>query len=258
MDDDAGTRRGDTAIAWLGHATVDIHLGDDRFVTDPVLRDHCAHLRRHRGTSELAEPGRVSAVLISHLHHDHLDIPSLMRLPPGLPCVVPRGAGRLLARTSLDVIELAIGDDIAVGDTRVTVVPAEHQSNRFASRRRADAVGYVLESASRTVYFPGDTDLHPVMADLPRPDVALLPIWGWGPAIGPGHLDPHRAAQAAAILEARHVLPIHWGTFAPRGLRRAEPRWFDDPARRLEQAIASESPHTTLRLVRPGSDLIGF
>lgn len=255
-------------VAWLGHATTDIRLGDistgdarsgtgrrvDRFVTDPVLRDRCAHLRRHRGTSDLEDASSIDAVLISHLHHDHLDLPSLRRLPTATPCIVPAGAEPLLRRTGLDVLGMAIGDDVRIGHTHITVVPAEHRPNRFASTRRADAVGFVLTRGDRTVYFPGDTDLHPAMSDLPRPDVALLPIWGWGSHIGPGHLDPHRAAQAAAMLDARVVLPVHWGTFAPIGLRRREPRWFDAPARRLEHALATESPGSALHLVPPGPE----
>jgi L-ascorbate metabolism protein UlaG (beta-lactamase superfamily) len=260
----AGTESDDPAsatsleVAWLGHATVDIRLGTDRFLTDPVLRDRFAHLRRHRGTSEVEAPAEVSAVLISHLHHDHLDLPSLRQLPDGLPCIVPRGAARLLRGTGLDVTEVSVDDDIRIGDTTITVVPAEHRSNRFASRRQAHAIGYVLQRASRTVYFPGDTDLHPAMSDLPAPDVALLPIWGWGATIGVGHLDPHRAAQAAALLRARSILPIHWGTFAPAGLRRGEPRWFDRPAQELAGAIAAESPTTRLDVVLPGSALHPF
>lgn len=256
-------------VSWLGHATSDIRIGGtrtasdtgvgvDRFVTDPVLRDRCAHLRRHRGSGVLDDPGSVSGILISHLHHDHLDLPSLRRLPRGLPCVVSRGAGPLLRGTGLDVIELDVEATVTIGSTVVTVVPAEHQPDRFASRHRAPPVGYVLQRADRTVYFPGDTDLHPVMSDLPRPDVALLPIWGWGPTIGPGHLDPHRAARAAALLGADAVLPVHWGTFAPIGFGRSIARWFDRPAQELEAAIREVSPHTALRLVHPGSDVHAF
>jgi L-ascorbate metabolism protein UlaG (beta-lactamase superfamily) len=206
----------------------------------------------------MEEPESLSAVLISHLHHDHLDVASLRQLRDGLPCLVPVGAARLLRGSGLDVVEVKVGDEMLIGSTAITVVPAEHSSSRFASRRKADAIGYVLERNGRVVYFPGDTDLHPVMSDLPRPDVALLPIWGWGPEIGPGHLDPHRAARAAAILSATTVLPIHWGTFAPVGMRRGEPHWFDRPADRLVTALASESPTTALHLVRPGTRLHRF
>ena len=54
------------------------------------------------------------------------------------------------------------------------------------------------------------------MADLsPGLDVALLPIWGWGPKLGPGHLDPRRAAEALVLLQPRIAVPIHWGTYHP-------------------------------------------
>jgi L-ascorbate metabolism protein UlaG (beta-lactamase superfamily) len=242
-------------VAWLGHATVDVRLGPTRFLTDPVLRDRVAHLRRHRGTPVL-EPGPLDAVLISHLHHDHLDLASLRRLTTATPLVVPRGAGRLVARglgtTRRDVVELGVGDDLVVDGTRITAVPADHRPNRFLSRTRSEPLGFLLERDGRVVYFPGDTDLHPVMTDLPRPDLALLPIWGWGRTIGPGHLDPARAAIAAATMDAGAVLPVHWGTFAPVGLARSTPRWFDRPAESFVASMAREAPGTALRLVEPG------
>lgn len=238
-------------IVWMGHASVDVRIGPTRFVTDPVLRDRLAHLRRHRGTAVLAE-GAPDAALLSHLHHDHLDVPSLRRLPRSTLLVVPKGAARLVARTGHEVVEVDVGDVVDINGTRVTAVPADHQGNRFLTRRTAPPLGYVLERDGQVVYFAGDTDLHPVMHDLPRPDVALLPIAGWGPTLGPGHLDADRAAEAAAILEARTVLPIHWGTFAPRTGRRREPDWLDRPADRVVTAMAREAPASKLHLVRPG------
>ncbi len=239
-------------VAWLGHATVDIRLGGSRFLTDPILRDRVAHLRRHRGTGVL-DDGALDAVLISHLHHDHLDLASLRRLPIEVPILVPRGAGRLVGRgTRHEVVELGVGDDVVVASTRVTAVPADHRANRFLSRTRSGPLGFLLERADRIVYFPGDTDLHPVMVDLPRPDLALLPIWGWGRTVGPGHLDPSRAAIAAATMDAGAVLPVHWGTFAPIGVARREPGWFDRPADEFVTAMARDAPDSTLHLVRPG------
>jgi len=238
-------------VVWMGHASVDVRLGPARFVTDPVLRDRLAHLRRHRGTSTLAA-GAPDAALISHLHHDHLDVPSLRRLPPSTVLVVPRGAGALVGRAGHDVVEVGVDDVVEIAGTRITAVPAEHRGNRFLTRRTAPPLGFILERDGQVVYFAGDTDLHPVMHELPRPDVALLPIAGWGPTLGPGHLDADRAAEAAAILEAKTVLPIHWGTFAPRTGRRREPDWFDKPADRYQAAMAREAPSTRLHLVRPG------
>ena len=73
----------------------------------------------------------------------------------------------------------------------------------------------MIEGGGRSVYFAGDTDVFEEMADLAPVDVALLPIWGWGPSMGPGHMDPARAAEAARLLDARVAIPIHWGTYFP-------------------------------------------
>ncbi|MGH3993519.1 MAG: MBL fold metallo-hydrolase, partial [Pseudonocardiaceae bacterium] len=72
-----------------------VELGGVRLLTDPVLRAGLAHLRRHGDPP--AAPERVDAVLVSHLHHDHLDLPSLRALPPNR-LIVPRGAGDLAGR----------------------------------------------------------------------------------------------------------------------------------------------------------------
>lgn len=246
----------DVNVTWLGHATTDVRIGATRIVTDPVLRDRVGHLRRHRGTTALA-PGPIDAVVISHVHHDHLDLPSLRRLAPDTVVIVPRGAGRIVGSAVRgEVVEVDVEDVVELGPTRVTVVPAEHRRGRFLSRHRAPALGFVFQRSDRTVYFPGDTDLHPVMSDLPAPDVALLPIWGWGRTIGPGHLDPNRAAEAAVQLRARSVLPVHWGTFAPVGLRRGAPGWIDRPAPEFVRAMARDAPGTRLHLVPPGPDPI--
>lgn len=243
-------------VVWLGHATADVRLGRTRILTDPVLRDRLAHLRRHAHDPAL-RPGPVDAVVISHLHHDHLDLPSLRLLPADTPLIVPRGAGRLVARSAPgDVIEVVPGDTVVVGDTEVTAVPADHHPGRFLSRAKAQPLGFVFGTNDHTVYFPGDTDLHPVMADLPAPDVALLPIWGWGRSLGSHHLDPERAARAATMLRARSVLPVHWGTFAPVRARRGVPAWFNRPAARFRTEMERHAPDTELHLVAPGPDAV--
>src|SRR6185312_7857481 len=77
------------------------------------------------------------------------------------------------------------------------------------------SLGYLVRG-TRTVYFAGDTDLFPGMADVAGElDLALLPVAGWGPKVGPGHLDPERAAEALTLLRPRVCVPIHWGTYSP-------------------------------------------
>jgi L-ascorbate metabolism protein UlaG (beta-lactamase superfamily) len=237
---------------WHGHATVELVVGGVRLITDPVLRGRVAHLRRHAPPVVLA-PGPMDVVLLSHLHHDHLDLPSLRRLGRATPILVPRGSARLLARdgfTELDEVEP--GDEVRIGAATIGVVPADHRGNRTFSKVKGPPLGFVVDGPEGRVYFPGDTDLFPGMADLPAPDLALLPIWGWGPAIGPGHLDPTRAAEAASVLRARAVLPVHWGTLAPLQPRVRPPAFLRVPGVRFAAALAERSPETTLHLLAPG------
>jgi L-ascorbate metabolism protein UlaG (beta-lactamase superfamily) len=250
--DTSGTADPAVDVVWLGHASTDITIDGARIVTDPVLRDKVAHLRRHDGVSTLAS-GPIGAVLISHLHHDHLDLPSFRRLPKDTPLIVPRGAARLVARHAPgDIVEVRPGDEVMVDGVRITAIPADHKRGRTGRRAEGEPLGFLMESATHVVYFPGDTDLHPIMADLPAPDLALLPIWGWGRTLGPGHLDPDRAAQAAAVLRAKAVVPVHWGTFAPVRLGSGAPVWLRQPADQFREAMGRHAPETDLRIVRPG------
>jgi len=111
---------------------------------------------------------------------------------------------------------------------------------------------------SQRVYFAGDTDLFPGMAEIGQDlDVALVPIWGWGPSLGRGkHMDPERAAESLTLLRPRVAVPIHWGTYHPihLGLREA-PRYLTEPAERFVRAAAEAAPDVEVRVLRPGETL---
>jgi L-ascorbate metabolism protein UlaG (beta-lactamase superfamily) len=87
-------------------------------------------------------------------------------------------------------------------------------------------------------------------------DVALVPIWGWGPSIGPGHLDPRRAAEALAVLRPRAAVPIHWGTYYPlTSKRRTPPAFLSAPAEEFERAAAELAPSVEIHVLPVGGTL---
>ncbi len=167
-----------------------------RVLTDPVLRGRIGPLVRI--APPVDAPGRVDAVALSHLHADHADIPTLRGLERSGPLLAPRPAAEWLQRAGLkDIHELEAGEGLSIGGVTVVATPAVHDRRRRPLGPAADPVGYVVRG-SRSAYFAGDTDLFASMADLGDSlDLALLPVWGWGPDAGEGHLDPERAAQAA-------------------------------------------------------------
>ena len=91
------------SVRWIGHATVLVTLDGTRVITDPLLRRRVTHLRRRVPIAPEALAG-VDAVLLSHAHHDHLDLPSLRRLGPSTPIVVPRGLRPLLRRQGFSMV----------------------------------------------------------------------------------------------------------------------------------------------------------
>jgi len=241
-------------LTFLGHSTVLIELAGVRILTDPVLFDRLALLRRVVSPVDPGLYARIDVVVVSHLHLDHFDLPSLRLLGPAVRLVVPRGAGRIVRQAGLaEVDELAAGEAIAIGPLRITATTAVHGGWRPPFGPRAAAVGYLLEAAGRRIYFAGDTNLFAGMADLgPGLDVALLPVWGWGPNLGPGHLDPRRAAQAVGLLRPRCAVPIHWGTLWPFGLGRVRPGRLTEPPIEFAARVARTHPSTTVLITPPG------
>ncbi|MEV4139489.1 MBL fold metallo-hydrolase [Dactylosporangium sp. NPDC049742] len=244
-------------ITWWGHATVAVADHGTTILTDPVLRNRLAHLQRRRGPRPVLDTA-PDAVVISHLHGDHCDLPSLRMLPPSTRIIAPRGAGAFLRSRlprSRDIVEISAGESVEVGSLRVRAVPAAHDGRRNPSSRiRAAALGYVFEG-TRTAWFGGDTGLFDDMKSFGPLDLALVPVWGWGWTLGAGHLDPAGAAEAMRIIKPAQAVPIHWGTLWPVGCGRVRPDRFHRPGDEFAALTATAAPKTDVHVLAPGESL---
>lgn len=249
-------------VTFVGHATVLLEIDGVRLLTDPALAERLGPLRAAgpiRRVSAALDPdllGPIDAVLVSHAHADHLDLPTLRALPGGPRIIVSERAGDFVRAAGLHhVEELRQGATTQVGGLTIRATHAAHTGFRPPFGPRSAAVGYLIESATRRVYFAGDTDLFPSMAAL-APDLflALLPVWGWGPRLGPGHMDPGRAATALELLRPRVAVPIHWGTFWPMGLGRVRQARLVEPPREFVALARETTPQVRVHVALPGSD----
>jgi L-ascorbate metabolism protein UlaG (beta-lactamase superfamily) len=161
--------------------------------------------------------------------------------------LAPEGAARTLRGSGRAVHVLAPGDEHEVAGVRVRAVHAEHDGRRMPWDDASSAVGFVAGG----VYFAGDTEPYPDMAELAGTlDAALLPVSGWGPKIGPGHMDAREAAEALALVRPALAVPIHWGTYRRIG---HHPR--GDPAREFVAHAARLAPEVRIAVLQPGGSV---
>ncbi|AEW97263.1 MULTISPECIES: MBL fold metallo-hydrolase [Streptomycetaceae] len=225
---------GTVAITWVGHASWVIRLGGLTVLTDPVWS------RRILATPpRLTPPGvpwrdlpAVDAVVISHNHYDHLDLPTLRRLPPRTALFVPAGLARWCRRRGFTcVTELDWWESAQLGGVSFDFVPAHHWSKRtLTDTCRTLWGGWVLTGPDgHRVYFAGDTGYGHWFTEIgrrhPGIDVALLPIGAYAPRnlLRTVHTDPEEAVRACLDVGARAMAPMHWATFLLAGEPPLEP-----------------------------------
>jgi L-ascorbate metabolism protein UlaG (beta-lactamase superfamily) len=249
-------RRVVVRLTWLGHSTVVVDIDGARVLTDPLLRRHAGLLRRSAPPPVPGTWQRPDAVLLSHLHHDHAEVSSL-RLLRGAPLMSdPENVAWLRRRKLAPALPLGHTWTPVAPGVEVRQVPAEHAHRPMPHRPNA-ANGHLVRGGSGTVWLAGDTELYPEMEALPglaggRVDVALVPVWGWGPRLSGGHLTPTDAARAVAMTRARFAVPVHWGTLHPPLSTRFRRSWFDLPGRWFAEAVAEGCPGATAVVLDPG------
>jgi L-ascorbate metabolism protein UlaG (beta-lactamase superfamily) len=258
-------------LTWLGHSSVLVETGGRAIVADPLLRHRIGALRRIQAMPDAGDAllrRGADAVVLSHLHLDHCDLPTLRRLRAPV-VVVPPGAGSWLTRQGLTgVVELAPGDSLELdGGVRIVAVPAEHLGRRKPWGPTAMSVGHLVEGPGQgpgggaTAWLAGDTGLFAGMRGLAaltrrgHIDVAAVPVWGWGPNLGPGHLDPELAAEAVLRVGVRRAVPVHWGTLHPAFLRRTMQTQLTTPGDRFAAALALLGVPSAAAVLTPGGSI---
>jgi L-ascorbate metabolism protein UlaG (beta-lactamase superfamily) len=241
-------------MTFVGHATIVIDMDGTQILTDPLLHGWVGPLQRRRARPDPKLVAAIDAVLISHLHLDHLDFRSLELLGREKRILVPEGAERLMEKHGFHNIRaLAPGEGERVGSLTITATPAVHSGFRPPLGPRAIPIGFIVEG-SRRIYFAGDTGIFRGMADFAEPhlDVALLPVWGWGPRLSQGHLHPASAAKALQYLKPTAAVPIHWGTLWPVMPAIFFPSRFHRPPHEFAEHAANFAPDVRILVTMPG------
>jgi len=244
-------------VGFAGHSTTLVELDGVSVLSDPLFRSSLLHLQRHAPLVELERYGRPDVLLISHSHLDHLDKRSLKLVDKSARAIVPSDSAKLMRSIGFkDVVGLSAGEETEAGGLRVRAIHADHGGKRMPWNASAETLGFVVEG-SQSFYYAGDTDIFDEMAELgPGIDLALIPVWGWGPKLGEGHLDPMRAAKAVELIAPRVAVPVHWGGYLPAGMAKRRPDLLTEPPRKFRR-IVEESALTEARveLIEPGDQI---
>ena len=250
------------SVSWIGHATTLVTIDGHRILTDPVWSERCSPSRSigprrlHPAPVSMESLPALDAVVISHDHHDHLDMPSVRTLArtQRAQFVTPLGVGAHLRAWGVPadrIVELDWGASTQVGDLTLTCTPARHYSGRFLSRNTTLWASWAIRGPHHRAYFGGDSGYTGSFADIGAQhgpfDLTLLPIGAYNKAWPDIHMNPEEAVRAHTDLNVGTtgvLVPIHWGTF------RLAPHPWAEPADRLVAAAAEAG--VTVRVPRPG------
>ena len=216
-------------VTLVNHSTVLLQQRGSNILTDPIWSKRASPFswigprRRRKPGVPLEGLPPLDAVLISHNHYDHMDLPTIRLLATqgASRFIVPaRAASPLHSQNIGPVHELDWGESLSLQNFTVHSVPALHFSARGIFDRNLSLwCGYMIESAGRLIYFAGDTAFGPHFAQIREkfgaPRLALLPVGAYEPRwfMSPVHMGPDDALRAHEILGAKTSIAIHHGTF---------------------------------------------
>ncbi|NND06711.1 MAG: hypothetical protein HKN87_10055 [Saprospiraceae bacterium] len=237
---------GPTRIYWFGHSAFLMQIDGMNIMIDPMLGEVPAP-HTWLGTErfnellplDIDELPHLDAVLISHDHYDHLDYPTIMRLKDQVNrFYVPLGVAAHLQAWGIDeskIMELDWWQSTELSYLSFTCTPAQHFSGRALSdRKRTLWSSWIIQSKSERIYFSGDSGYSPHFEDIGERygpfDLALLECGQYNILWPEVHMFPEETVQAGLDLQAKLIMPIHWGAF------KLSTHPWNEPAYRISKA----------------------
>lgn len=215
-------------VTWLGHASFLLQGCGISLLVDPVFSDYCAPLPLSSLRRQVALPcgiadlPEIDAVLLTHGHYDHLDLPTLRHLGTGIRIICAEGHGRWLERKGFtDVRELPWRQQLELAPSvHVTATPAQHFTARSLFDRNAGHwCGFIIEGAGCRLWHAGDSGWCPAFGEIGEShgpiDFGMIPIGAYQPRhiMRAMHMNPEEAVRAFVESRCRRAVAMHWGTF---------------------------------------------
>lgn len=250
-------------ITYIGHATLLIELDGKRFLTDPNFDQSLGGILPRVSAPGIAlkDLPDLDAVFITHAHADHLSFESLDGLRGNVPIFAPPAIARWLTRLGYArVTPVGPGESVHTGGVEVHAAMATHKGHRYGiDRWRGAANMYLFDTKQISCFFAGDTALMPDTTGMidahispggRRLDMALLPIghapWWKLDGFRRGHLTTTDALALFDRLNAKYLIPYHWGTFDHVTSK------AHDAINRLRVQLPDHSRHGDVRILEPG------
>jgi N-acyl-phosphatidylethanolamine-hydrolysing phospholipase D len=215
-------------VTWLGHSSFLLQGGGRHLLVDPVFSDHCAPLplpslkRVVPPPCRLGELPAIDAVLLTHSHYDHLDLPTLRAVGRRTPLLVPEGHTRFLGKRGFsEVREVAWFESVEpFPGLRITATPSQHFTARTPfDRNLGHWCGWLLESAGVKLWHAGDSGYCPAFREIGERcgpiDFGMIPIGAYSPRwfMKPMHMNPEEAVAVFEESRCIRAVAMHWGTF---------------------------------------------
>ena len=211
--------QGKVRLTWIGHASFYLQFAAHSVLIDPnwAMWHGVLRRQRHPGLPINAIP-EVDLVLVTHAHFDHLHKKSLKILQAREGIVVPRGSGSLVRKLGFSSVwEVAVWDQLRFSELEVIHTPSHHWGARYLHDTHRDYGGYVVSAGGKTVFHCGDSAYFDGFAEIGKRhaiDIALMPIGAYDAPSGRDvHMNPEEAVRAFAELDAKVLVPMHYGTF---------------------------------------------